>query len=107
MDAVTGKIIDQITIGNRCDGVVFDASTKTIYTSNGIGTISVIKQDRSDKYTLLDDVVTKKGARTIALDSDTHQLYLPTAEYDLKELSANGKPKIIDGTFQILVIGKQ
>ena len=50
-------IIDKITIGDGCDGVVFDAATKTIYTSNGEGTLTVIKEISANKYTVLQNVV--------------------------------------------------
>ena len=106
MNADNGKIIDKIKIGNGCDGVVFDDSNQTIYTSNGEGNISVIKQENENVYHLLPQIPTKKGARTIALDKSTHLLYLPTAEFDPKEVNERGRPKMKDGTFQILVIGE-
>jgi hypothetical protein len=106
MNADNGKIIDKIKIGRGCDGVVFDETHRIIYTSNGEGSISVIKQENADKYNLLPSIKTKKGARTIALDSNTHKLYLPTAEFDPKELNERGRPKMKDGTFQILVVGE-
>ena len=49
LDAVTGKVIDKIKIGDGCDGVVFDESTKNIYTSNGEGTLSVIHEENANK----------------------------------------------------------
>ena len=106
MNADNGKIIDKIKIGNGCDGVVFDESNQTIYTSNGEGNISVIKQENENVYYLLPQILTKKGARTIAIDKSTHLLYLPTAEFDPKEVNEKGRPKMKDGTFQILVIGE-
>lgn len=106
INADNGKIIDKIKIGNGCDGVVFDESNQTIYTSNGEGNISVIKQENENVYHLLPQIPTKKGARTIALDKSTHLLYLPTAEFDPKEVNERGRPKMKDGTFQILVIGE-
>ena len=50
-------------------------------------------------------IPTKKGARTIAIDKSTHLLYLPTAEFDPKEVNERGRPKMKDGTFRILVVG--
>ena len=105
MNADNGKIIDKIKIGNGCDGVVFDESNQMIYTSNGEGNISVIKQENENVYHLLPQIPTKKGARTIAIDKSTHLLYLPTAEFDPKEVNERGRPKMKDGTFRILVVG--
>ncbi|MBI3719370.1 MAG: YncE family protein [Sphingobacteriales bacterium] len=106
MDAATGKIIDKLTIGDGCDGVAFDPATNMIYTSNGEGTITVIHEDAADKYTVVENVPTKQYARTIALDKATHLIYLPTADLEKPDPNQKGRPKMITGSFQILVIGK-
>jgi hypothetical protein len=66
----------------------------------------VIHEDNADKFVLVENIVTKKGARTIALDKTTGLLYLPTADFDTNETDQRGRPKMIPGTFQVLVIGK-
>ncbi len=55
---------------------------------------------------MIDNIKTKRGARTIALDEATHRLYLPTADFEKPEANAseNQRPKMIAGTFQVLVI---
>ena len=107
IDAANGKIVDKITIGDGCDGVAFDAGTKNIYTSNGSdGTLTVIHEENVAKFTVVGNVVTKKGARTIAIDNQTHLIYLPTAEFEASEPDQKGKPKMKPGTFQVLVVGK-
>ncbi len=106
MDITTGKVVDKITIGDGCDGVAFDEDTKNIYTSNGDGTMSVIHEDNKNKFTLTETIPTKKGARTISLDTKTHLLYLPTAEFEPADPKAKGRPKMILGSFQVLVYGK-
>ena len=106
LNAEDGKIIDKIKIGKGCDGLVFDELENTIYTSNGEGTISVVKQISGDQYEIQSPITTKKGARTIALDRNSHRLYLPTAEFDPKELNEKVRPKMKEGTFQVLVVGE-
>jgi YVTN family beta-propeller protein len=106
IDATNGKIVDKITIGDGCDGTTFDPATKNIFTSNGEGTMTVIHEDNSNKYTVVENVITKKGARTIALDKATHLVYLPTAEFEPMATGEKGRPKMIAGTFQVLVVGK-
>ena len=106
MDANTGRIIDKLAIGDGCDGVAFDAETKNIFTSNGEGTMSVIHEDNKNKFSLTETIVTKKGARTISLDTKTHLLYLPTAEFEPADPKVKGRPKMISGSFQVLVFGK-
>lgn len=107
IDATNGKIIDKITIGDGCDGVAFDAFTKNIYTANGAdGTLSVIHEDNPTTFKLVENIPTKKSARTIALDNKTHLIYLPAAELEPMEAGQKGRPKMKAGTFQVLVIGK-
>jgi YVTN family beta-propeller protein len=108
IDATNGNIIDKITIGDGCDGVAFDAATKNIYTANGAdGTMSVIHEESASKFVLVENVATKKSARTITLDNQTHLVYLPAAELEPMEPGQKGRPKMKAGTFQILVVGKE
>lgn len=104
LDAGTGAIINKIPIGAGCDGVVFDAASKCIYTSNGEGNITVIKENSKDSFTKIASLPTKRGARTIALDGATHKLYLPTVDFETTN-QANGRPAAKPNTFQVLVFG--
>lgn len=108
VDAVNGKIISTMPIGDGCDGVAFDAAAHDVFTSNGTGTMTVIHENNANDFKVVETVVTKPRARTIAIDQDTHKLYLPTAEFE--PLPANAakteRPKMIPGTFQVLVIEK-
>lgn len=106
MDATNGKIVDKLPIGDGCDGVAFDASVKNIYTSNGEGTMTVIHEDNANKFTVIENVTTKRGARTIALDEKSHMVYMPTAEFEAQEPGQKGRPKMKPGSFQVLVVGK-
>lgn len=106
VDATNGKVVDKITIGNGCDGTAFDPATKNIYTSNGEGTLTVIHEDNANKFTVLESVVTKRGARTLTLDKATHLIYLPTADFEPIPAGEKGRPKMKPGSFQVLVVGK-
>ncbi len=106
IDATNGKVVDKLPIGDGCDGVAFDPATKNIFTSNGEGTLTVIHEDNADKFTVVENVVTKKGARTLALDKATHLIYLPTAEFEPMAAGEKERPKMKAGTFQVLVVGK-
>jgi YVTN family beta-propeller protein len=104
MDAENGKIIDKLSIGDGCDGVGFDSTLHYVFASCGEGTLTVINEMAKNKLKVIDTVATKKGARTIAVDQQTHRIYLPTA--DLETVAPNIKPKIVSGTFEILVLEK-
>ena len=80
-DAVTGKVITSVPIGNGCDGVAFDPGTKRIFASNGEGTMTVIQQKSADQYEVTENFATQPGARTITCDPTTHHIYLSVGEY--------------------------
>ena len=80
-DALSGKIITSVPIGNGCDGVAFDPGTKCIFASNGEGTMTVIQQINADKYEVKENFTTQPGARTITADPTTHHIFLSVGEY--------------------------
>jgi DNA-binding beta-propeller fold protein YncE len=104
----TGKIVTTIPIGEGCDGLVFDRNQKLIFTANGSGTLSVIKQNNADNYGLLETVATQKSARTIAIDETTGYVYLPAAQFEKPAPGAqeNKRTPVIPGSFKIIVFGK-
>jgi YVTN family beta-propeller protein len=91
MNADTGQVITTVPIGDHVDATAFDAASKLIFNSNGEGTITVIREDSPDKYSVVETVKTLPRAKTMALDPKTHQLFLSTAE---------------SGQFVVLVVGK-
>jgi YVTN family beta-propeller protein len=91
MDADSGKVITTLPIGDHVDATAFDPETNLIFNSNGEGTVTVIRQENPDKYSVVETVKTLPRAKTMALDFKTHQLFLSTAE---------------NGQFEVLVVGK-
>ena len=79
-DAKTGKVITHLPIGSGCDGVAFDPTLKMAFSSNGEGTITVVKEISKDKFEVVETAKSLPSARTIAVNTKTHHLYLPTAE---------------------------
>jgi len=109
LDTDSGKVIATVPIGSGVDGAGFDPGTGLAFSSNGEGTLTVIQQS-SGTYTVAETVPTQKGARTMALDTVTHNIYLPTANFGLAPLPTKSNPKPrpapIKGTFVILEVGK-
>jgi YVTN family beta-propeller protein len=91
LDADSGKIITTAPIGERVDAAAYDPATKLVFMSTGGGTIAVFHQDSADKYTLLENLPTNSGSKTMGLDPKTHHLFVP----------AN-----IGGQFTVLVFGQ-
>ncbi len=106
LDAENGKVVKELPIGDGCDGVAFDPGNKTVFSSNGEGTLTVIKEKLGEGLSVIENVPTKKGARTIAVDETTHKVYLPTAEFNASKEPGQKRPGTVPGTFQILVVGK-
>lgn len=104
INARTGKVITTLPIGDGCDAVGFDKKLKTAFSSNGEGTLTVIREVSSGKFVVVENLKTKKGARTMTVDQVTHKLYLPTGEF--KAGGNSERPQIVPGTFQVLVLSK-
>jgi hypothetical protein len=68
--------------------------------------LTVVQEQAKDTFKLLENVVTQKGARTLALDGRTHRLYLPTADFGTVPAATAENPKprpvIIPNTFVVL-----
>jgi YVTN family beta-propeller protein len=106
VNAEDGKVVKELPIGDGSDGVGFDAGLKYVYSSNGEGTLTVIKEKSANEFTVVENAPTKKGARTIAVDEKTHKIYLPTADFAPSQDPKQKRPDMIPGTFQVLVVGK-
>ena len=108
VDAVKGKIITTVPIGDGCDGVVYDAKNKVAFAANGEGTITVVKLNKQHQFTAVETIKSKEGARTIAINPVTQALYLPTATFGIKPEStaANSHPRspIVPNSFEVLSV---
>jgi YVTN family beta-propeller protein len=107
LDAKSGKILATIPIGAGNDATVFDAETQLAFASNGDGTITIAKDVPHKGWSVVQTITTRVGAKTMAVNSDNHYIYLPSATFGpLPEpTSQNTKPKrtSIDGSFRILI----
>ena len=86
MDATSGKIVDTNPIGTGVDALEFDPQRALIFfsTGGGDGILSIFHEDTPDKYTLVQTVKTLPGARTMALDRKTGNVYSPVADLALR-----------------------
>jgi len=95
-DANDGHQVAKIAISKDPDAVVFDAQRRVILSPGEEGKLSVVAQDDADHYHLVGNVPTQPSARTLALDPQTHTVYLAAAT-----AAAKGKP--VEG-FGVLVV---
>jgi YVTN family beta-propeller protein len=107
LDADTGKVIATPAIGKGTDYCVFDPETKLAFSSNGDGTLTVVQEESPDKFTVVANVKTEPGARTMALDSKTHSIYLCTAKQKPAAPGAKpGRRAFEPNSFVVLVVAK-
>jgi YVTN family beta-propeller protein len=110
VNADTGKVVTTVPIGGGVDAAAFDPETGLVFSSNGDGTLTVVHEDSPDKYTVVENVATQRGARTLALDPKTHRVYLTTAEFGPPPPPTPERPRprasIVPGTFTLLVVGR-
>jgi DNA-binding beta-propeller fold protein YncE len=109
LDAEKGNIIAQVPIGKRVDGVVFDPELKMAFSSNGEGSITVVKEISPNEFKVVETIKTEPGARTITLDPRTHHVFVSTAQYGETPApttqNPNPRPAVVSGTFMILEYG--
>jgi DNA-binding beta-propeller fold protein YncE len=110
VNADNGKVITTLPIGDGVDADRFDPETKLAFASCGEGVLTVVKEDSPEKFSVVENVKTERGARTMALDSKTHDLYLVTAKFGPPPAATaeqpHPRPSILPDTFEVLVIGK-
>ena len=112
VDGASGKIVATQPIGPGVDALEFDPARGLIFvaTGGGQGVLSIFHQDGADKYSLVENVKTLSGARTMALDHKTGSVYLPVADVGLapKPTAENPRPRtpVVLGSFSVLVVGR-
>jgi DNA-binding beta-propeller fold protein YncE len=110
MDADTGKVVATPAIGQGVDANAFDADRQLAFSSNGDGTLTVVHEDAPDKFSVLENAETQRSARTMALDTTDHDVYLVAAEFEEAPPAKEGeRPRrtMKPGTFTLLVVGKK
>ncbi len=107
LDTESGKLIATIPIGAGVDGCAFDGSTQLAFASCGDGTTTIAKEQSPNKLSVVQILKTERGARTMALDPQTHRIYLPTAQFAPAPSPLPGaspaRPAIVPNTLKLLV----
>jgi DNA-binding beta-propeller fold protein YncE len=105
IDADTGKIVATPAIGDGVDANGFDPATGLAFASTGEGVLTVVHEDSPDKFTVVENVPTRKSARTMGLDLKTHNIFLPAADFD-PPAPGQRRGKMKPSSFVVLVVGK-
>ncbi len=105
MNADNGKIVTTIPIGDGVDANRFDPGTQMVFSSNGVGTLTVVHEDSPDSYSVIANVPTIRGARTMELDPKTHRVFLVSAQLGPQPKTPHTPPSMVPGTFELFVYG--
>jgi hypothetical protein len=103
-------VLTNLPTGSGTDGAGFDPETGLAFSSNGEGTLTIVHEDSPEKFSVLENVATQRGARTMTIDPKTHRVFLVTAEFGPTPAPTAERPRprpsIVPGSFVVLVVGK-
>jgi YVTN family beta-propeller protein len=106
VDADSGKVIATPAIGDGVDATAFDPGLGYAFASNGEGTLTVVKEESPSSFSVIDNVPTRKSARTMGLDLKSHTVFLPFADFD-PPAPGERRGKMKPGSFALLVVERK
>ncbi len=110
LNAADGKILDALPIGAGTDGAVFNPKTMEAFSSQGDGTLTVIKENSPSSFVVEQNLETMPSAKTMTLDGKTNRLLLIAAEFGPPATpppaGGRGRGQMAPDSFSILVVGK-
>ena len=110
VDADNGRLVATMPIGDGPDAAAFDTDRQLAFSSNGEGTLTVIHESTPDTFEVVQTLATQRSARTMTLDSKTHNLVLVAAEFGERPSPTPEQPRprpaVLPGSFTVLVVGR-
>jgi DNA-binding beta-propeller fold protein YncE len=106
VNADNGRVIQSFPIGGNVDAVVYEPETGLIFASTGEGRLDIFREDSPAEFKKVQTVYTQPGARTMAIDPTTHNVFLVTADFGPAPAPLDPRPRILPGTFVLLIYGR-
>jgi hypothetical protein len=111
VDADSGKVLATPAIGDGVDATAFDPEAGLAFASCGQDAVlTVVKEESPSKFTVAERIPTQKGARTMALDARTHNVFVVTAQFGPPPAPTAANPHpwptTVPNTFVVLVVAK-
>jgi DNA-binding beta-propeller fold protein YncE len=110
VNADTGKVLATPAIGDGVDATTFDDEAGLAFASCGEGVLTVVREESPEKFSVAENVPTQQGARTLALDAKTHNVFVVTAKFGPPPAPTADMPHprhtILPDSFVVLVVGK-
>jgi hypothetical protein len=108
VDAKSGRVVAEVPIGAGVDGAGFDATRQLAFASGGDGTLTVVKEETPEKFSVSETTATRSGARTMTVEQNSHRVYLSAAARRDAPAPAPGQPRarpaVVPDTFEVLVL---
>jgi len=109
VDADSGKVLATPPIGEGVDATAFDDATGLAFASCGESGVLTVVKEASGKYTA-EYIPTKARARTMALDSKTHKVFVVTADFGTAPAptadTPHPRPPMVPDSFVVFVLEK-
>jgi DNA-binding beta-propeller fold protein YncE len=111
LNAENGTVITTLPLGTGTDGAVFNVDTMEAFSSQGDGTLTVVKENSKSSFAVEQTVKTMVGAKTLSLDAKTGHILLIAAEYGAPTTPppagrGPGRGPMVADSFTILMVGK-
>ena len=110
LDSDSGKVLQSFPISAGVDAAAYEPETGLLFVSTREGMVHVFHEDSPDKFSEAETIKTEYGAKTMGLDTKTHNLFLDTADFAPAPAPTTERPHpqrpAIQGTFHVLVYGK-
>ena len=110
VDADSGKLVSTLPICDGVDATAYDPEAKLAFASCHDGKLTVIREESPDKFSVVENADTEEGARTMALDPVTHEVYTVTAKFGPPPAATadnpHPRPSILPNSFVVLVLAK-
>ena len=110
VDADSGRVISTLPICDGVDATAYDEETGLAFASCHDGKLTVIREESPDKFSVVENAITQEGARTLALNPKTHEVFVVTAKFGpappATAQNPRPRPSITPGSFVVLVLGK-
>jgi len=112
LSSVTGEVLSVLPIGKGNDGAFFNPSTGEVFSSQGDGTLTIVKEKAPNEFKVEQTLATHPNARTLSLDESTGKIYLVTADFlppASPQSVVQGRPNrgpMVPNSFKVLVVGK-
>jgi hypothetical protein len=111
LGADDGKVMATLPIGQGTDGAVFNQETMEAFSSQGDGTLTIVKESSPTSFAVEQTLQTMRGGKTLTLDSKTGRILIIAAEYGpptapTKEGGRPGRGQMLPDSFTILAVGR-